>query len=126
MPDRTPVVSWHGHSLTVLAATRWLGIVVALLAILTVTQAYLLRAEQRGIVECQSAYNDQFAHSINARAELTEDDRVALDKLVISIADAEGQADIERAFARYVERLRETQDQRAQHPLPELPSEACE
>lgn len=126
-PDRTPVAHFHGHSITVLQATRWLGIFVCLLAIVTVAQGIWITSRQSEttrrqaqVAKCQAKYNDAFARTLNVRARLQDSDREALDTFVLGLADAPDRAASRRIFAEYVARLRKTSRERVAHPLPTL------
>lgn len=118
----------HEHELPRRAdiATRVLGIVVALLAIVTVVQGVVSSRRDAEIVDCQTDFNTEFARVVSLRSELTDADRDALENLMLTLNEqANDRAARREAFDQYVDTIRATRAQRAEHPLPELPKGEC-
>lgn len=104
-------------------ATRWLGIVVALLAVVTVAQGVIVSHQLKESTACQAEYNDRFAMVLTIRARLYDEDRHALNKLIgIIAANPGGEDSIGRAIQNYVETVEENEVDRLRTPLPNLDS----
>jgi hypothetical protein len=113
--------------MTVDTATRWLGIVVALLAIVTVTQGVISQRRINAVTECQADYNNRFAEVSQRRAALAEEDRDALQRMLITLyqkRDATSEQRL-RIFERWVETVQRNNRERTEHPLPQLPEGDC-
>ena len=89
-----------------------------------ISQADLAR-RQTAYTHCQARVNDAPIKAQNARAVSADQDRDALDQLVSDIIRARSATDTEAALARYQRTRAATDAQRAQHPLPAPPSQAC-
>jgi len=121
------VVVHHPHSATA-TATRILGIVVALLAVITVGQGVVSARRDAGITECQARYNHQFARAMGVRVNLADRDRRALQTMLVTIYRKRDAPPQERlaAFQEWVDTVERTERERKDHPLPELPKDRCE
>lgn len=107
-------------------ASRVLGIIVALLAVVTVVQAYVFQRERAEVIGCQTQYNAAIADATRARAQLANEDRHALNTLLLSIYERRGDERAQlRAYTDWVNTTRRTEVERKQHPLPELPKGDC-
>lgn len=106
---------------------RVLGIVVALLAIVTVVQGYMLSSKQAAVVECQATYNDRFAEATQRRAALADEDREALTNMLLGLYRQRDDSERERlrTFEQWVETTQRNERYREAHPLPELPKGDC-
>lgn len=79
--------------------------------------------QQIRMTGCQARYNEASNISQRARAEAAATDRVAIDALLVAVADNPRSAiDAVRA---YNESRRQADVQRAQNPVPPPPSETC-
>lgn len=109
------------------AVTRWLGVVVALLAIATVTQAYFANQRIADVAECQAEYNTRFAEVTQERSQLANEDRLALQHMLITLyrkRDASSEERL-RVFEHWVETVQSNEKQRKLNPLPTLPKGDC-
>lgn len=109
------------------AVTRWLGVVVALLAIATVTQAYFANQRIANVAECQAEYNTRFTEAIRERTQLANEDRDALHNMLITLYRKRDASDKERlrVFKHWVDTVQSNEQQRKLNPLPELPQGDC-
>lgn len=109
------------------AVTRWLGVIVALLAIATVTQAYFANQRIGDVSECQAEYNTRFAEATQKRSQLANEDRDALQHMLITLyrkRDASSEERL-RVFERWVNTVQSNEKQRKLNPLPQLPQGDC-
>lgn len=114
----------HGPSVT--TATRWLGVIVILLAVASVIQGVVTQRRLSDVTECQAEFNAEFAEVLTLRADLAEEDRVALQSMLIGIYRVrEDDAAQEERFREYVEQIQASNEEREDHPLPELPRGDC-
>lgn len=112
----------HPH-ISTSTTTRWLGIFVAALAIVTVAQSVWLTQRQSEVVTCQARFNDAFAQAVKYRATLQDADRDALNTLTVNLYKLRNASEQRRAeeFTRYLARVEDTNAERAKHALPTLP-----
>jgi hypothetical protein len=107
-------------------ATRWLGVVVAVLAVLTVATGYVTTRRVADVAACQADYNHRFTQVSQLRAQLADGDRAAQQNLLLTIYKERGnQAAQLRAFTAWADTVQRNEVQRKAHPLPELPEGDC-
>lgn len=126
MPN-TPVATWRGHTMTAALATRVLGIIVSVLAIVTVASTFIANDRINDATACQAEYNRRFAEVQNLRARLAQEDRDALQNMLITLYQRRGASQAEQleVFQQWVDTVRSSQRERKQNPLPELPRGDC-
>lgn len=108
-------------------ATRWLGIVVALLAIVTVAQALYLNRKQAEVVECQTNFNNTFSEVSTLRSKLANEDRLALQNMLLALYRQRGADEARRleTFREWVTTVERNEREREANPLPALPHGDC-
>lgn len=83
------------------------------------------------LVHCQARYNQQAAIASRARAEAYEQDRAAEDAMwnafdaARTLPPEQARQRSLEAFQKYLQFRAQANKQRAEHPLPKLPSETC-
>lgn len=105
------------------AAQRWVGVAITVLAVATVVQGVIATQRLNDVSHCQAAYNERFAAATKTRAQLAEDDRVALNNLLLSLYRQREATEQQRlaTFEQWVEETERNQRERAKTPLPEYP-----
>lgn len=132
MPDEDPARSGPEPDLrdphtSTDRATRWLGIIVALLAIVTVTQGVIAQRRIGEVTECQANFNSQFAEATAIRSKLATEDRLALQNMLLSLYRQRGADEARRleTFKEWVVTVESNERERQENPLPELPRGDC-
>lgn len=122
-----PDTEQHPHHNTRIAPTRLFGVVVTVLAVLTVGQAVLTSHRIGEVAECQARYNDRFAEVTRLRTDLADDDRKALQDMLLALYRQRGANEAQRleTFRRWVETVQASERKRAMNPLPTLPKGDC-
>lgn len=117
----------HTSRVSTDTATRWLGIVVALLAIVTVTQGVIAQRRIGEVTSCQARFNSEFAQATSVRAQLANEDRLALQNMLLALYRQRGADEARRleTFQEWVRTVEQSERERAEHPLPELPKGDC-
>lgn len=108
-------------------AFRWLGIVIAFMAVATSLQVWQVNSRLTEESQCLAEYQDHVAEVTNLRAELADQDRRALNDMLIGLYENRDATPEERLalFENWVETTRRTEQERRENPLPSLPSYAC-
>lgn len=114
-------------------SAQWvLGVVVILLAIVTVLQGIVQGAATRHVVECQQQYSDAFSAALDARTNATNTAQNALDQLVTTVGHALSEpptaqrgADVQKAITAYLNSRAALKQQQQQHPYPPAPRDLC-
>lgn len=121
-PPPTPRHVTHHPS-----ASRWLGIVVALLAAVTVVQGLIAQQKIADVTACQAEFNRDFAHASSLRSQLAAEDRAALNSMLIALYRQRNQPDSARldTFREWVKTTQANEVERANHPLPDYPIGDC-
>lgn len=111
---------------------RGIGVFIGVASLVTLVIAVWFGIQQADLAKrqtayshCQAAVNDALVAAQNARATFADQDRAALDRMVLDITKATSRADTEAALQRYQQTRATTDLERAQHPLPAPPSQAC-
>lgn len=103
-----------------------LGVVVAVLGVLTVAQAYVSTRATERLTECQQRYSNEFADALDARALSAQRAQRSLDNLIRTLADPDaGQADRRAAVRAYLASRDEAETQQQRNPLPPAPRDLC-
>lgn len=107
-----------------------LGLVVALLSVLTITQGIITNNATRRIADCQALYGNAFADALDARATATAEAQTALDDLMRTIsaslaAPATPPEAVRDAIGDYLNSRARAETQRQQHPYPPPPRDLC-
>jgi hypothetical protein len=104
---------------------RILGLVVVLAAVASVLVSLDASRETTAatrrlaaITACQRDYNQRFTVALQARQAITDEDRAALDELVVSVFSATTRDASRDALAHYIDRRRQADAARRAHPLP--------
>ncbi|HCB80540.1 MAG TPA: hypothetical protein DEQ00_04105 [Mycobacterium tuberculosis] len=107
------------------------GLLVVILGVGTAIQGIVVNNRVQQLQQCQARYSNRFADAIDARTTATNGSQRALDELVAAIGkrlDRGGKADqaaIAGALQRYLTQRDQSKQERAAHPYPEPPREAC-
>jgi hypothetical protein len=101
-----------------LAVPRWVGILIILLSLFTVGQAWYFAARDRDVSECQSRTNQEFQAALAARNTIADEDRRVLDKLVTDITRSTSPEQSRKALETYVAARAANDAKRAKNPLP--------
>lgn len=102
-----------------------LGIVVLLLAVGSTITSAIATSDQRRIASCQAEFNKAYRLAIVERTEAANKERESVRALWGSLLDQSATIDDRRAAAtRYYETLKQGDQTRANHPLPE--TDRCE
>lgn len=102
---------------------RYSGIVLLVLALLSVGQGVYFTYQNRQITSCQADYNQQFAAQLAARSEISESDRESLAELFDTWLTKDPK-NARQALEDYIKTKERNDEQRKKHPLPELPTTA--
>lgn len=103
---------------------RALGVVLILLAILSVVGIAFFNHDRAERLDCQSRINGELVRTINERTRIYNADRQALDDLILTFAtlrgtEAERRQKSREAFEAYVQTLSESAERRARFPYPD-------
>lgn len=126
VPDSNPTRAERHHESTD-RATRWLGIIVALLAVVTVTQGVVTQRRVGEVTECQAEFNAEFAETSTVRSRLANEDRLALQNMLLALYQQRGADEARRleTFKKWVRTVEASERERQRNPLPELPRGDC-
>lgn len=103
-----------------LSVPRWLGILVAVVSVFTVGQAWYFARQDRETAHCQAVTIREFQTALTVRTRVAEEDRKVLDKLVLDITNATTREQSRAALESYVTARAANDAQRARSPLPEI------
>lgn len=126
VPNST-FIAVHGHRMTTQVATRIIGIIVLLLAIFTVAQNTSTARHLNEVTDCQARFNHEFAEVSTLRAQLADQDRKALQNMLLALyqqRDATARKRL-RTFQQWVKTVERNERERRENPLPELPTGEC-
>ncbi|WP_134664024.1 hypothetical protein [Amycolatopsis sp. CFH S0078] len=107
-----------------------LGVVVALLGIITVAQGIVTNNATRRITECQAVYSNGFADALDARSDSSAEAQAALDDLMKSLGGYLANPPVppekvRSAIGDYLAKRSEAEAERAKHPYPPPPRDLC-
>lgn len=109
-----------------------LGIVVFILALVTVAQGLIQTTVTRRIVECQQQYANQFADALDARTAASNNTQNALDTLVSTVGhvldeppSAQASAELSHAVTAYLNTRATLKREQQEHPYPPAPRDLC-
>jgi hypothetical protein len=94
-----------------------------LMALAALVMSLFIAAKQYEMTGCQARYNEASNISQRARSEAATVDRVALDKLLVQVAEQPHSAIV--AIRQYNQSRADADRQRAANPVPPSPSETC-
>lgn len=118
----------QGHTLETTGerATRVLGVAMIALAIITVVQGHLASSRLADVTDCQAEYNNQFSKVMTLRVDLADQDRKALQNMLVQLYRQRGSEQARlKTFQRWVRTVERTERQRQLNPLPETPEGDC-
>lgn len=104
---------------------RVVGIIIIVLALMTVGSTAYYSHEQREITRCQAQYNDRFAQQIEERNRIAESDRKNLTELVKAVVNSKSREESHKALEKYLEIMEKNDEDRQDHPLPGLPEKSA-
>lgn len=119
------------------APRRWrpgprllIGLVIVILGVGTAVQGIVVNNRVEHLQQCQASYSNRFADALDARTDATQQSQQALDRLVATIGHnlndkRANQAAIADAVGHYRQLRSKAKQQRATHPYPDPPREAC-
>lgn len=88
-------------------------------------QLAVLSYQNRQITACQTKYNTQVATVLRARALITDDERKAQVRFLLSLRSAKSQAESNRKFQQYLAQVAGFEARRQNNPIPELSGGKC-
>lgn len=97
-----------------IALPRWAGVLIVLMAVITTGQTAWFSWEQQ---KC----NEAFAQNLAARSQWSDQDRAALNQLIIEVFEG-GDGSQLRAYHQWRQVTTRNQERRARVSLPELAS----
>lgn len=110
---------------------RTLGVALVLLAILSVVSLAVVSTQRQNVSECQAKVNLGLIRAIEARAKIADDDRRALDDLVLAIVntadlpETQQQRAVASALQTYTMTITKSRNDRARYRLPTPRDYAC-
>jgi len=112
---------------TKLWMTRGQALVLTISSILSVSLGVALYEQKKDSIaftHCTARWQNSFSDAYIARANAATEVSNAMDRVITAVGDRDARAF--NAAVRHYLTVRATQDrQKAQHPLPALPSEVC-
>lgn len=103
-----------------LSVPRWVGVIIIVLSLFTVGQAWYFARQDRQTAECQALTVKEFQTALSLRTRVAEEDRKVLDKLVLEVTQATTPEQSRAALNAYVEARKANDAERARNPLPEI------
>jgi hypothetical protein len=100
--------------------SRGLGIVLIVLALITTLMSSVTSYRAQEQARCFTAYNKEFVNAYTARAIAADKDRASFNNLVISLGSSDQQVRA-RVFAKYIEDIKATDEERKKNPIPNPP-----
>lgn len=94
---------------------RVIGIVVVILAVVTMVTSVSVNARLENVISCQAAFNANYRQALADRNEATNQERDAQRKLILSITQG---GNDQQALTEYLDALNATNANRAENPLP--------
>lgn len=104
---------------------RWLGVVVILLAVVTVAQGVYFSRQARETSHCQAQFNSDFSTALTLRNGWAAEDRAQLTKMIDTVLTGATPEVRRKALEDYLAAVHKNDALRAQHPLPELSDRDC-
>lgn len=103
-----------------IVANRWGAAALIVLAVVSTTLSAINAVQRNDQTACFTRYNLAFIEAYRARAIAADQDRSALNRMILALntPDAKARA---TAFQQYVQDIQDTEQYRKQHPLPEPP-----
>ena len=123
-PDHHPAHEAHTvrkqgfmHAIT---KSRGVGVLLIVLALVTVLLSTLTAIDLRDQAECRDRYNMRFFQAYVTRSKAADADRASFNALIYALNSPD--PDARRAsYLRYVEEIKQTDTQRKKNPLPNPP-----
>lgn len=103
-----------------LSVPRWVGVVVIVLSLFTVGQAWYFARQNRETSDCQVATIKEFQKALTTRTDVATEDRRVIDKLVLDVTQATTREQSRAALEAYVAARKANDIERAKSPLPEI------
>ena len=100
--------------------SRVLGVMLLLLALLTVLMSSLTSIKDRQQADCFRRYNTEFVRVFTERAKASDADRASLSRLITGLNSPDREYR-QRVYQKYLEELGETDKRRKANPLPQPP-----
>lgn len=98
-----------------------LGLVVIVLSVLTVTGTAFSIVQQKQQQQCFNDFNVKMARSYVARSQAGDEDRKALNNLIVSL-NVDDPAKRRQVYLDYIQNLQETDKKRQANPVPAPPN----
>ena len=105
---------------------RLMGVAVILCSLVSVGISVNASRDLSRVTACQTDYNERFAQALQARQVISDEDRGALDELVIRVASATSREESRDALQDYIDRRQRADRARARNPLPDPLNGRCE
>lgn len=102
----------------------WAHRMVAALVLISSIGVIWLGVQDGRQSDCTARYNERLARAQQARAQAAEADRQALNTLVRSLVD-DNTTDGREQVQRYLEKIEQTDRERAANPFPPPPPDLC-
>lgn len=105
-------------------SSRWLGIIVSIMAVVTVLQGTYYTWETKKTLDCQAKFNADFAAVLSKRAQWAEEDKAAEIKLWKDFLTSKP-TQARTVLQEYLVATDRTDKLRAENPLPKLEDRNC-
>lgn len=98
------------------------GVVLLILAVVSVSTMSVSLSAQERVVECQSRFNEAFSNALRERIDAAKNERGAQRDLISAMLDQNASPDTRRqALETYDQKLAEADTNRSENPLPDRP-----
>lgn len=97
---------------------RGIGLVLVLVAVVSVLLVYARTEELRRLTACQADYNEAFKQANNEHTEAAKQDRAAIRVFLQALAATRDQQARTDAYQTYLRSLDEADARRSSHPIP--------
>lgn len=107
------------HDTTGQVVTRWLGVALVLLSLVSVLGIVRFNAHRAETLACQQRVTGELVDAVRARAAIADRDRQALDELVLAVITATDRTRTEAALQAYVDTIERSARARRAVRLPD-------
>lgn len=101
------------------------GFLLIFLSAAMVVQTAFFHFKSADQQKCFEHKIDALAQTLTVRSNANERDSAAINRVILDVANADSQSQVERALKQYRREHRAIQEDRDAHPLPPFPPGAC-
>jgi len=101
------------------------GLVVALAVLFTMGLTVFNSVVARDYSKCVAQYTEQYSTAAQQRSALASQQQGSVTKVILAVARSESREETRAALNIFVQEQDQIAQERAEHPIPDPPSEVC-